>query len=457
MVVRIVFACGLLLAAGFFQPASAQGGASPWPAPRPLGVDIPAYKPPTGVEQAPPLAPAGERRVITLREALEIALANNPALAARGWEVRAVEGRILQSGLIPNPELEMEVENFGGAAERRGFDSAEATLQLSQLIELGGKRGKRRRVAQAEQSVAGWEYEAERLDVYATTAKAFFDVLAAQRQVDLRQRQLNLARSVLETVRERVSAGRVTPLEETKARVEASGSRITLERARRELDAARSQLIAAWGGNPASFGRAEGDLDDLATPPPLDSILAQLRDNPLVQRWEAEQTLRRSALRLEQAQQIPDVTLSAGIRRFADTDDTAFVAGVSIPLPIFGVNPGGVMEAERRMPQGRALGEAAIVQVTREARQAYSELSAIHAELQSLTQEVLPGAQQAYAAAQTGYREGRFGFLDVLDAQRTLFEARARHVEALGAYHRARTDLERLTGRSLAEMASHSR
>ena len=451
-----VVTCGILLTITFGLPAVAQDAAEPWPPARPLGRDIPAYRAPL---EKPAEDAVPERSIanVTLQRALEIALANNPALAARAWEVRAADGRILQAGLPPNPELEAEIENFGGSADRRNLDSAEATLQLSQLIELGGKRGKRRRVARAEQTVAGWEYEAERLETYAATSRAFFEVLAAQRQVELRGRQLDLARSVLETVRERVAAGRVTPLEETKASVEASAARIALERARRELEAARGRLVAAWGGTPSSFGTAQGDLESLTPPPPLDSILSHLIDNPLVQRWEAEQNLRRSALSLEQARTHPDVKLSAGIRRLMDTDDNAFVAGVSIPIPIFGLNPGGVLEAERRLPQGQAQGRAAIVQVTNAARQAYSEFSAVHAEIRSLMEQVLPGAQQAYDAAQTGYREGRFGFIDVLDAQRTLFEARARYVEALAAYHRARTDLERLAGRPLAGIAARSR
>ena len=457
MTIRTALACGIIFAVGAFQSANAQSGANPWPTPRPLGAHIPAYKPLTADGEGAPTGLVTKPRNITLETALELALANNPNLVAQGWEVRATDGRIQQSGIFPSPELSLEVENFGGAGDRQGLRSAEATLQLSQLLELGGKRDKRRRVAQAEQAVAGWDYEAERLEVLATTTKAFFSVLVAQRQIDLRQSQLELAESVLETVRERVAAGRITPLEETKAKVETSSSRISLQRSRRELDAARGQLIAAWGGRPALFESVEGDLESLIAPPPLERILQWLGENPLVQRWEAEQTLRRSTLLLERARQIPDMTLSAGIRRYAETDDNAFVAGISVPLPVFGLNPGGVVEAERRMPQGKAFSDAAIVRVTQAAQQSYSEFSAVYAELQSLTEEVLPGAQQAFQASQTGFREGRFGFLEVLDAQRTLFEARARYVEALGSYHSARADLEQLTGRPLAEAMTSGR
>lgn len=457
MISRTVLAVGVFLIANAFQPTYAQVGTNAWPKPRPLGASIPAYKPPADTAATAATVPSEELRTLSLGNALALALANNPGLAARGWEVRAAEGRILQSGLMPNPEIGLEIENFGGSAERRGFVGAEATLQLSQLVELAGKRTKRQRVAKAGQVVTGWEYESERLEVYTATTKAFFNVLVAQTLVELRQRQLELAGSVLETVRERVAAGRVSQLEETKARVEASGSRIALQRARRDLDTAHGQLVATWGGSPGSFSSAEGSLDALVAPPPLGAILLQLSENPDVRRWEAENALRRSELALEQARQVPDVTVSVGVRRYEDTDDNAVVAGISIPLPLFGLNPGGVLEAERRLPLGQALGEAAIVEVTRAARQAHNALSAVYSELRSLTDEILPGAEEAYEAAQTGYREGRFGLLDVLDAQRTLFEARTRHVESLGAYHGIRADLEHLTGQALSETAAASR
>ena len=456
MFIRIAAAIGTCVAVSISMPAASQGKQEPWPEPRPLGAGIPAFKAPEviGKESADPQKTLG---VVTLPEALRIALRNSPEIAAQAWEVRALEGRIRQAGLLPNPEVGAEVENFGGSEERQGFDSAEATLQISQLIELGGKRSKRTGVAQAEQTVAGWDYEAERLAVYAATGIAFFDVLTAQRLVDLRRRQADLAVRVVRTVRERLAAGRITALEETKARVAASGSRIALERAQRTLDASRSRLVAAWGGVPRSFERAEGLFENPLSPPPLDEILRKLSESPHVKRAEAEFELQRRTLSLERARQVPDVTVSAGIRSYANTDDNAFVAGVSIPIPVFGMNPGGVMEAERRLPQSHARNSATRVQLESRVKQAYSQLLASYAEIRSLTDEVLPGAQQAYDVAQTGYREGRFGFLDVLDAQRTLFEARASYVESLATYHRNRIDQESLIGHSLAELAQGNR
>jgi len=88
---------------------------------------------------------------LTLRQALAAALVNNPQLIAFAWENRAREADALQAGLGPNPELELEIENFGGSGEVAGFQGAETTLALSQLVELGDKRRKRLAVAELQQ------------------------------------------------------------------------------------------------------------------------------------------------------------------------------------------------------------------------------------------------------------------------------------------------------------------
>jgi outer membrane protein, heavy metal efflux system len=73
-------------------------------------------------------------------------------------------------------------------------------------------------------------------------------------------------------------------------------------------------------------------------------------------------------------------------------------------------------------------------------------LAAAHIEVTTLKTQILPGAQSAFDAASTGYRLGKFGFLDVLDAQRTLFEAKAQYLRALASYHQALAEVERLIG-----------
>ena len=119
---------------------------------------------------------------LTQPRAIALALASNPELVISACELNAADGRVLQAGLLPNPELGIEVENFAGSGSRSSFDQAETTLQVSQLFELGGKRAKRIVMAGLDRNLRTWDLEAKRLDVITETRKAFVGVLAAQRR-----------------------------------------------------------------------------------------------------------------------------------------------------------------------------------------------------------------------------------------------------------------------------------
>jgi len=245
------------------------------PEPRPLGRDLLTVQ----IDAEPPKieAPAGE---LTLRQALALALLQNPELAAFSWEVRTREAEALQDGLLPNPELGIEMENIAGGGEFSGTDAAETTVTLSQLVELGGKRAKRRAAASLEAELAGWDFETKRLDVLTTTAKAFVGVLAAQERLAQADELAGLAESFFRTVSERVEAGKVSPMEQTRAQVPLAAARVAQDRDRLALEAARKELAALWGENTASFERAVGSLEHIGPVPPQEQLTSFLDQNP---------------------------------------------------------------------------------------------------------------------------------------------------------------------------------
>jgi cobalt-zinc-cadmium efflux system outer membrane protein len=399
-----------------------------------------------GTASSQPKSPE-PRGDIALRDALSLALQHNPELAAFSIDVRVAEARTLQAGLRPNPEIAIEMENFAGSGTLRSFDGAETTIQIGQLIELGGKRPKRARVASLEGELAGWDYEAKRADVLTETSKSFVDVLAAQERLALTRELLRLAEQTFETVSARVQAGKDSPVEETKAGVALSNSRIEHARAQRSLEAARKKLVAAWGSGVPAFERAVGPLDQVSPIPPSDGVTQEIRGNPDIARWATEQEQRRAASALQNAIRIPDPTLAAGVRRFRESGDSAFVAGLSIPLPLFNRNQGGILESRRRMAKAERESAAAEARVRVALAEAYLALSTAASEIEALKTTVIPGAQSAFEAASEGYRQGKFGYLDVLDAQRTLFEARGQYVSALTTYQKALADMDRAIGK----------
>ncbi len=424
------------------------------PAPRPPGREIPA-PPLASPEVLPPGSaisePTGD---LTLREALSLALLQNPAIKAFAFEVRAREAAVLQASLLPNPELGAIVENFGNSA-LQGFDSTTITLQLSQLIELGGKRAARTEATQLARDRAGWDYERERIKVLTKTHNAYVEVLGAQGRTALSKQVMDLAEEVAAAATKRVMAGKVSPVEETKAGVATASVRIELTRAEHELEAARARLAATWGSTAPRFKRARGVLEAVLPIPSLAELMERLRHNPELARWATEIAERQAVIALEETRAIPDLTASFGVRRFEEPGDDALVAGISLPLPVFNRNQGAILEAQRRLTKAEEERRAAEVRVATALSSAYQTLAGAHGEVIALKAQVLPGAQSAFEAASKGYRLGKFSLLDVLDAQRTLFGAKAQYLRALTDYHQSVAQVEGLLGEPLE--ALHTR
>jgi cobalt-zinc-cadmium efflux system outer membrane protein len=426
----------------FFLARCPQGLAADVPRTAPHAAEAPAETPaPTDVPSA----------VIGLRDALAAALLGNPDLAAFSREMRAQEARTLQAGLLPNPELVTEFEDFGGSGNRRAWESAQTTLSLSQLVELGGKRAKRRRAAALEQELSSWDYEARRLNVLADVTKAFVKVVELQERLALAAGLTELAERSLATVAATVRAGAVSPVEETRARV--ALSRSTLERIQleRDFDAARAALAATWGAQAVTFERVRGDLHIIAPPPELGALLSALPRNPDLARWATELDARKAALAVEEARRIPSIGVQLGGRHYADTEDGAVVAGFVVPLPLFDRNQGGILEAQRRLGKAQLERVAAETGVRAQLAATYHALDAAFERAETLERTTIPEAERLYRGAEDAYTKGLYRYLEVLDAQRTLFELRGERLQALAAYHTAAADLERLTGGSLGE------
>lgn len=424
--------------------------------PRLLGAGLTIGQPSADPGAMPASALENPTGQVTLRDALALALRQSPELASFAWEIRARASAASQAGRPPNPVADLLFEDLGAgrAADANGTVGAQATLQLSQLIELGGKRAARRTLAGLDRELAEWDFETARIDVLTRVTTAFLDVLVSQQTVALAERNRALFDQVDQTVRTRVEAGVVSPIEQTKAGVALAMTRIEMQRAQRSLAAARTALAALWGHSSAVFESVAGDLLSPPPLPPFETLVHHVAHNPEVARWVTEITRRDAARGLESARGVPDVTVTAGYRRLTEVDSNAFVIGASIPLPFVDRNRAGVQAAAQRVAQAREEERSVRARITTLLSAAYRDLAAAYDEAAALAGAVLPGARSAFAAVEEGYRLGRFGYLEVLDAQRTLVSAETQHLRALADAHKAVAQVERLIGVPLAAAAS---
>ena len=381
--------------------------------------------------------PAGP---LDLASAIDLALSANPALAAAARELQAVEGAVIQAGVRPNPEISTLVEDTQQKATRT------TTLQINQAIELGGKRAARIASAERGRDVAAADLAAQGLETRAAVVAAFFDVLVAQERVRLAEALLDLAQRAAQVASRRVAAGKVSPVEETKARVAEASVRVEFNLAQGELAAARKRLAATWGNPAPRFERADGRTEALPTVLSSEEIRSRLAVSPALARARLEVDRRSALAEVERTRRIPNVTVTVGAQRVEELGRNQAIVGLSVPLPLFDRNQGNLLEALRRADKARDELAATEIRLSTEVAQAYERLKALSLEVDTLQKDILPGAQSAYEAASKGYELGKFNFLEVLDAQRTFFQARSQYLRALADAHRASADIDRVLG-----------
>jgi len=380
---------------------------------------------------------------LTLAAAIARALENNPGLRAAASEVAAQDGALRQAGALSNPELEL-------LREGRERGNRTTTAQIGIPFELGGKRAARVDAAGRERALALAVLDAQRAQVRADTIAAFHELAAAAEAEQLAQELVTLAERATVAAGRRADLGKASPLEATRARVAQSSLRIEAIVAQRELAAARIRLAALWGGDPALLSIATPDAAEAPAAPPLAQLAARLDNAPELRRALAGVAHRSALVRVEQSRRIPDVTLIVGTQRESSIErpqeERRAVLGISLPLPLFNRNGGAVLESLRRADKARDELDAERVRLHAELAQAHGRLVAAGEEAALVRTDIVPGAEQAYQGANRGYELGKFGLLDVLDAQRTLVQSRHQYLKAVADGYRALADIERLVG-----------
>ncbi|WP_374488604.1 TolC family protein [Zoogloea sp.] len=361
----------------------------------------------------------------------------NPELSQARHEIGASEGAQLQSRLRPNPSLEYSQEDT-----RQG--QRNLSWQLSQPLELGGKREARMAVADQGRSLAQLGLAIRSAELNALARRLFVDVQLAQAQYQLMQDSRSLALQAQDAAQRRVLAGKVSPVEETRAQLALASIELELAQAERALRQARQQLSLLWGDPLARFSTLEPLPAPVPTPLDEARLQARLAASPLLQRAQAELERRNAQLRLEQARRVPDPTLNVGIKRAEDMGRDLLLVGVSLPLPVLDRNQGQVQEAHSRRAQAQDALRAQQLGLESEVWQTRDKLNLALAALARLEAEMLPAASEAYAKARRGFELGKFSFLEVLDAQRTLFQTRQHWLRSRSEVWLQATELDRL-------------
>ena len=388
---------------------------------------------------------SADAQALDLSEALRRALAADPRIAAAHVEVEATQGTVIQAGKRPNPELQVELEDFLGTGDYRGFEKAVLTISLQQKLERGDKVGARLAVARGKEAVANAEIAVVMREIITQTKIDYIQVLGAQQRIDLLGRSAKRFEDLLPLLRRRIEAGAGLPADLSRGELAIGKAKVAVDKARAELLAARRQLATNWSGTLSEAASVAGRLRHNGhQPAALQGLLATLDDHPAIRAWSAVYSQRDGELRLQRTTAVPDLTASVGVKRIFETDDAAFRIGGSIPLPIHDRNEGAIQEAERRLAKVEHEREAARRLLKRRIIDAFGELEVACVEARRLAEAAVPVAGRAAENVRSGFEQGRLTVKELLDAYRDQYEIEVQQLDGDVRCHAAAAKVETL-------------
>jgi cobalt-zinc-cadmium efflux system outer membrane protein len=358
---------------------------------------------------------------LSLEEAWNLSLEASPQLRAAELTVLERSSERNQASRRANPSLTLESENVAGTGPYSGTDAAEYTLAVEVPVELGGKRA-------ARANLAGWEVRQselqvirEKLKLHFTVESRFIDWLEAQAMTALAEKRLEASRQAAAVVATRSEEGAATGLDRSRTQVDVSRAETEMQRARESQSRAARMLFRLWNAEPPMAEAATGSLD---LPDPLPPE-AQLRERLKASiHWQAGalfQDKQEMVLDLARSAAWPDLSVSAGHRWLEETEDDAWVLGVSLTLPIFDRNRDGVKAATAGLSRAAAEREAFHQSLLDSFEEAYGALAVAGQTSRRILEDTLPPARETFRLVTEGYRLGRYDLLYLLEAEHTLF------------------------------------
>jgi cobalt-zinc-cadmium efflux system outer membrane protein len=389
-------------------------------------------------------------KLLRLEVALGLAMGANPEISVALREQEATEGVRIQAGVRHNPYISSEIQDTRS-------DTQQITLQFNQEIELGNKRESRLALADILHTKATAELDALKATIHANTVNAFYEVLVAQERLALSKSSFEVANAAVNAATKRVNAGKSSPVEETKSNIAASSAKIELNQSNSQLNSARKRLSALWGNPFPVFEQAYGDVENIPLVPSFENLLALLENAPAIGIANLEVSARGGSTKLARSQSTPNITISAGIVHNNELGLNQALIGLSVPIPLFDRNQGNVQEAVSLQYKAQDELIALKTQLATKLAGEHERLSVARLSAISLREEILPGAQNAFEAANKGFNAGKFNFLDVLDAQRTLFQAKSQYIQVLLDAHQAIAEIESILGHVVTHPAQQEK
>lgn len=292
--------------------------------------------------------------------------------------------------------------------------------------------------------------EVEALNLIAQVTQQFIEVLASQERVLLADNALSLAQEAFNVVDERNRAGATPNAEVKRAKAAIAQAKLTSQSEKKRLEYLRLSLAAFWGESTLNFSKVTGDLFQFGNDSDFETLFAKLETNPAIQIYANEQRLKEAELRLARTESIANIQWSVGVRRSQESNDTALVAGFSLPLFADKRNSGAIASALAERDQVAIEKDVTKLKLRNHLLRAYSNRQQAILTTNALRQSVIPMLDQALDDTQIAYQKGRNGYLDYVSARQELLNARRTLIDAASAALFYGAEIEKLTNEALS-------
>lgn len=356
--------------------------------------------------------------------------------------VCARDSERVQARALPNPIFNANLDSIG---TRSGDDENELFVGITQLVEFGGKRPARIGVACANRTASEWNVELQKNELYANLLHSFITVAAAQERLALAHGQQKLAEQIALSVSAKAANGKTSGIDEKKALVSSKAVQLEYLRQQAQLKKAKRELMAFWDSCPPCFEGVIFVLYELSPLPDYCCLSALIPDTPRMALAQAEASIACNVIALERANAVPDVAFQVGVSTEKFVQQPALYVGIEVPLPIFDRNRGNIARAGYEQMQAVYRQLDIENELEADLSIVYEEWQSAYEQAQTIKESILPAADEAFHLAQTSYEEGKFDYLNLLDARRTLFDVQQKYLDAVEEYHHKRAEVIRIT------------
>ncbi len=404
------------------------------------------------------VATADEKEIVsslTLEQLVGDAMRENPQLKSMRAKWEAMKQRPAQERTLPNPMLTYSGMDMidGGTWP----DTQEKRIMVQQEFPWFGKLGLKGKVAEKDAESMQREYEAMQREVIMMVKGSYFDLYATQRALSITRAEEDVLKQMQKIAEAKYGVGEITQQDVLKAQAEISMLKariLELEQQQTVLKAKLNQLLNRRADSPLGLAVTEPQREFEFQADQLFGLAEKNRPEIKQARAQIERSQRERDLMKKEF--FPDYRLGVEYRNVGvdwsdfSRSDNMVMFTIGIDLPIWQTKyRAGVREANKMIESTKAALEAAETQTSYDVQDASFKLLTARRSLDLYKSALVPQAEARFNASEAGYRTGKVDFLDLLESERFLLNARVMAVMAEGNVGMQLARLERAVGTDL--------